>query len=135
MEAPEEVQLDLNELAKAHKFVGMGAFVVSDDQNLLAYTMDFTGFRQYGLQVKNLRTGETLPDTTERVDSVVWAADNQTLFLTTEDAVTKRGEKLWRQLRGPPVFEPLYDEKDELYDIRVDKTRDKKYILDRKSVV
>ena len=57
MEAPEEVLLDLNELAKAHKFVGMGAFVVSDDQNLLAYTMDFTGFRQYGLQVKNLHTG------------------------------------------------------------------------------
>ena len=47
MEAPEEVLLDLNELAKAHKFVGLGAFVVSDDQNLLAYTIDFTGFRQY----------------------------------------------------------------------------------------
>ena len=96
---------------------------------MLAYTVDFTGFRQYGLQVKNLRTGETLPDTTERVDSVVWAADNQTLFLTTEDAVTKRGDKLWRHVLGSASYEPLYDEKDELYDIRIDKTRDKKYIL------
>ena len=57
MEAPEEILLDSNELAKTHKFVGLGAFVVSDDQNMLAYTVDFTGFRQYGLQVKNLRTG------------------------------------------------------------------------------
>jgi oligopeptidase B len=129
MEAPEEILLDLNELAKSHKFVGLGAFVVSEDQAMLAYTVDFTGFRQYGLQVKNLRTGETLPDTTERVDSVVWAADNQTLFLTTEDAVTKRGDKLWRHVLGSASYEPLYDEKDELYDIRIDKTRDKKYIL------
>ena len=47
MEAQEEVLLDANELAKTHKFVGLGAFVVSDDQTILAYTVDFTGFRQY----------------------------------------------------------------------------------------
>jgi oligopeptidase B len=128
MQAPEEILLDPNELAKTHKFVGLGAFVVSDDSNMLAYSVDFTGFRQYGLQVKNLRTGETLPDTFERVDSVVWAADNRTLFLTTEDAVTKRTDKLWRHALGA-AFDPIYDEKDELYDIRVEKTRDKKYIF------
>jgi oligopeptidase B len=129
MEAPEEILLDSNELAKTHKFVGLGAFVVSDDQTMLAYTVDYTGFRQYGLQVKNLQTGETLPDTYERVDSVAWAADNKTLFLTTEDAVTKRSDKMWRHALGTARFEPLYDEKDELYDIRIEKTRDKKYIL------
>jgi oligopeptidase B len=129
MQAPEEILLDLNELAKTHKFVGLGGFVVSDDDNLLAYTVDFTGFRQYGLQVKDLRSGETLPDTTERVDSVVWAADNKTLFLTTEDAVTKRSDKVWRHVLGSTAFEPLYDEKDELYDVAVQKTRDKKYIF------
>src|ERR1019366_8554309 len=76
MEAPEEVLLDANEMAKDHKFVGIGDFVVSDDQNELAYTVDFTGFRQYALRVKDLRTGKTWPDTTERVTSVAWAADN-----------------------------------------------------------
>jgi oligopeptidase B len=50
MDAPEEVLLDLNELAKGHKFVGLGAFEVSDDNNLLAYTLDYSGFRQYSLQ-------------------------------------------------------------------------------------
>ncbi len=129
MEAPEEILLDLNELAKSLKFVGLGAFVVSDDHNMLAYSIDYTGFRQYGLQVKNLRTGETLPDTAERVDSIVWAAENKTLFLSTEDAVSKRGDKLWRHVLGSAALEPLYEEKDELYDIGLQKTRDKKYVL------
>jgi oligopeptidase B len=129
MDAPEEVLIDPNELEKTHKFVGIGAFVVSDDSNLLAYTVDFTGFRQYILQVKDLRTGRTLPDTAERVTSVVWAADNRTLFLTTEDEVTKRSDKLWRHTLGAAAPVQLYDEKDELYDIGVDKTRDRKMIV------
>ncbi|HTQ55249.1 MAG TPA: S9 family peptidase [Bryobacteraceae bacterium] len=128
MEGAEEILLDPNELAKTHKFVGLGAFVVSDDQQMLAYTVDFTGFRQYRLQVKDLRSGETLADTAERVDSVEWAADNKTLFLVTEDAVTKRSDKLWRHALGSSGLEPLYDEKDELYDIGIGKTRDKKYL-------
>jgi oligopeptidase B len=129
MEAPEEIVLDANELAKTHKFVGIGDTTYSDDGNLLAYTMDFTGFRQYSLQVKDLRTGVTLPDTTERVTSVEWAADNQTLFLTTEDAVTKRSDHLWRHVLGTAAFEPVYEEKDELYNIGLERTRDKQYVL------
>ncbi|HWQ54325.1 MAG TPA: S9 family peptidase [Bryobacteraceae bacterium] len=129
MEAPEEVLLDLNELAKGHKFLGLGAFAVSDDENLLAYTTDTTGFRQYRLAVKDLRSGQTLPDTAERVTSIEWASDNRTLVLTTEDATTKRSDKLWRHTLGQPTLEPLYEEKDELYRIRVNRTRDRKFLV------
>ena len=129
MEAPEEVLLDLNELAPDRKFVGLGNFEVSDDQNLVAYTIDYTGFRQYALRVKDLRTQETLPDTAERVTSLAWAADNKTLFLTTEDAVTKRSDRLWRHALGSAKVEQLYEEKDELYDIGIGKTRDLQYLL------
>ncbi len=129
MQAAEEILLDLNELGKGHKFIGLDAFAVSDDQNLLAYTVDYTGFRQYVLQVKDLRSGQTLPDTTQRVTSVEWAADNKTLFLTTEDAVTKRSDKLLRHMLGSEHFEPIYDETDELYDIGLSKTRDRKFLL------
>ena len=103
--------------------------MVSDDQNLLAYTIDYAGYRQYRLQVKDLQTGATLPDTMERVDSVAWAADNRTLFLTTEDEVTKRANRVWRHTLGRKKFEPLYEEKDETFRIFLDKTRDKKYLL------
>jgi len=129
MEAPEEVLLDLNQLAVGKKFVGLGAAVVSDDQNLLAYTLDYTGFRQFTLQVKDLRTGQTYADSAERVTSVEWAADNKTIFLVTEDTVTKRPDTLFRHVLGEPAFEKIYHEADELYDIGVGKTRDKKFLL------
>jgi oligopeptidase B len=129
LEAKEEVLLDLNELGKGRKFAALGAFVVSDDQNLLAYTLDYVGYRQFTLHVKDLRTGATLPDTIERVDSVAWAADNRTLFLVTEDAVTKRPNRALRHTLGQNGFEPLYDEKDDTFQIGVEKTRDKKYLL------
>jgi oligopeptidase B len=129
MDGKEEVLLDLNVLGRGKKFVGLGTFVVSDDQNLLAYTIDYVGYRQFSLQVKDLRTGETLPETMDRVDSVAWAADNRTLFLTTEDEVTKRANRAWRHTLGQRDFEPVYEDKDETFRVSLDKTRDKKYLL------
>lgn len=129
LEGREEVLLDLNQLGHGKKFAGLGAFEVSDDQNLLAYTIDYAGYRQFTLHVKDLRTGATLPDTVERVDSVAWAADNHTLFVTTEDAVTKRANKVWRYTLGQNEPEPLYEEKDDTFELGVRKTRDKKYVL------
>jgi oligopeptidase B len=129
MDAPEEVLLDQNELAKGRNFVDISQPVVSDDQNLLAYTSDYTGYRQYSLRIKDVRTGQTLRDTADRVRSLGWAADNKTLFVVTEDAVTKRSDKLWRHMLGTDSMEPLYEEKDPLYMVRVLKTRDKKYLF------
>src|ERR1035438_8974797 len=107
LDAPEQIVIDPNQLAKTHKFVGIGDLAYSDDGNWLAYAVDFTGFRQYGLQIKNLRTGVTLPDSAEGVTSVAWAADNRTLFLVTEDKVTKRSDKLWRHVVGSAGIDPV----------------------------
>src|SRR5260370_31082884 len=81
----EELLLDLNVLAEGHSFLGLGAFEVSDDNRLLAYSIDTTGFRQYTLQIKDLQTGGLLPFRAERVTSVAWAAGNGALFYTVED--------------------------------------------------
>jgi oligopeptidase B len=127
--AKEEVVLDQNELAKGFKFMAVGAFVPSDDGNLLAYTTDNTGYRQYTLQVKNLQTGQLLPEKIERVDHVVWATDNKTIFYVTEDAVTKRSDKFFKHVLGTDKNDLLYEEKDELFDIGVDRSRDKEVIF------
>jgi len=87
LEASEEVLLDLNKLAEGHSYLGLGGFRVSDDGNLLAYSTDTTGYRQYTLHVKDLRTGATLRESIERTGSINWANDNKTLFYTTEDPV------------------------------------------------
>src|SRR6185312_5138981 len=73
---PEEVLLDVNKLAEGQPFMAVGAMSVSPDGTKLAYSTDNTGFRQYTLHVRDLKTGSDLPDTAERVGSVAWAADS-----------------------------------------------------------
>ncbi|MGB9242459.1 MAG: S9 family peptidase [Candidatus Acidiferrales bacterium] len=130
MDAPEEVLLDVNELAKGQIFMSLGEFEVSDDGNLLAYSTDNTGFRQYVLAVKDLRTGKTLPDHAERVGSVAWANDNKTFFYTIEDAQTKRQYRMYRHTAGTTGADTLvYEEKDERFNVNVGKSRSKAYIF------
>ena len=127
--AKDETLLDLNEMAKGQKFMAVGSFAPSDDGTLLAYSTDNTGYRQYTLQFKNLSTGELLPEKIERVDDMAWATDNKTVFYVTEDAVTKRNDKLFRHVLGTNKYELIYEEKDELFDLGVDRTRDKAVIV------
>jgi oligopeptidase B len=129
LDAPEELILDQNELAKGQKFMSLGTLLPSDDGNLLAFSTDNTGYRQYALQIKDLRTGQLSPEKIERVDSVAWANDNKTLFYVTEDPITKRNDKLFRHVLGSDKFELLYEEKDELFDIGVGKSLDKAVIF------
>jgi len=129
IEAPEEIVLDQNELAKGQKFMSVGTFVPSDDGNLLAYSTDNTGYRQYTLQIKDLRTGRLFPERIERVNGVVWANDNKTFFYVTEDAVTKRSDKFFRHVLGTDKTDLVYEEKDELFDIATGRSRDKAVIF------
>jgi oligopeptidase B len=128
LDAREEVILDLNEMAKGLKFLSIGTYVPSDDGNLLAYSTDTTGYRQFKLHIKDLRTGQLLPDTFERVGQVAWATDNKTIFFTTEDEVTKRSDKFFRHVLGGKT-DLLFEEKDELFDVAVRRSRDKAIIF------
>jgi oligopeptidase B len=128
-EAKEEITLDLNEMAKGLKYLGLGAYAVSDDGNYLAYSTDTTGYRQYTLRIKDLRTGEVLPESIERVGSVMWATDNKTIFYSTEDAVTKRSDKFFRHVIKSDKSDLVFEDKDELFDVYGARTRDKAMIL------
>jgi oligopeptidase B len=129
LDAPEEVTLDLNRLAEGQKFMALGAYQVSDDGTRLAYSTDTTGFRQYTLFVKELRTQALLPVRVERVGTVAWAADGQTLFYTVEDEQTKRQYRLYRHHLGTEAHDLVYQEKDEAFNIGVGRTRSQKYLI------
>ena len=129
MDGKEELLLDLNKLAEGNSYLGIGAYIVSDDGNWLAYSTDTTGYRQYSLHLKNLQTGQTSSENIERTGSVVWANDNKTLFYTTEDAVSKRRDKFWRHTVGSNKNDLLYEEKDELFDVGASRSLDKKIIF------
>ena len=126
----EELLLDLNLLAEGHPFLGLGSLDVSDDNFLLAYSTDTTGFRQYTLQIKDLRSGEILVERMERVTSVAWAEDNRTLFYTVEDETTKRSHRLYRHVLGASgTDELIYEEVDERFRVGVERTRSGSFLL------
>jgi oligopeptidase B len=127
-DADEEILLDVNQLAEGKKFMSVSSFAISDDANLLAYTIDDNGYRQYKLFVKDLRSGKVSDLLAERVDSVEWAKDNKTLFYSTENDA-KRSDKIFRHVLGSTEHTQLYEEKDELYDVYVERSRDGEWIF------
>ena len=129
LEASEEIILDVNELAKGQKFMSVGMFMPSDDGNLLAYSTDNNGYRQFLLQFKDLRTGQLLPEKIERVTGLAWANDNKTYFYVTEDPVTKRSDKFFRRVLGTDKTDLVFEEKDELFDIGTGRSLDKKVVF------
>ena len=129
LEAAEQVTLDLNALAEGQKFMSLGSYAVSDDGNLLAYSTDTVGFRQYTLYVKDLRTGDVKEKVAEKVGSVAWAADDRTLFYTVEEESTKRQYQVYRHELGTTAHDLVYEEKDEAFNVGVGRTRSLRYVL------
>ncbi len=127
LQTKEQILLDVNALAKGQVFMSIGSMTVSDDANLLAYSTDSTGFRQYTLRIKDLRSGTVLPDAIAKVTSVAWAADNRTLFYTVEDHA-KRSHRVYRHVLGAAADDLLYEEKDEMFGVYVYRGRSKQYV-------
>jgi oligopeptidase B len=129
LDAPEEVTLDLNELAAGHAFLSLGAYAVSDDGALLAYSLDTTGFREYTLYVKDLRTGELRPERIEKTGAIAWANDGRTLFYTLEDHAKRPYRVMRHDLAVAETDEVVFEEADELFRVWVGRTRSKGFLL------
>ncbi len=128
---PEHILLDVNQLAEGEAFMSLGDTTVSPDGYLLAYSTDNKGFRQYTLHIRDLRTGQDLPDTAQRVGSLAWASDSETLFYTVEDEATKRHNHLFRHSLSTPQSEDVlvFEEPDERFNLGVGRTRDNLYVM------
>ena len=129
--AEEQIILDGNALAEGQSFMAIGDTDVSDDGRWLAYSVDFTGFHQYTLYIKDLTTGELLDGTVERVGSITWAADNLALFYTVEDEEQKRQYQLWRHTLGSAHAADVlvFEEPDERFNLGAGRTRDGKFLI------
>jgi oligopeptidase B len=126
--APEEIILDMNALAEGHEFFSLGAFTVSPDANLLAYSTDVTGFREFTLHVKDLRSGALFPERIEKTRSVAWANDSTTLFYVKEDAA-KRAWRLYRHRLASDQDELVFEEADVRFSIGVQRSRSRSWIF------
>ena len=132
LDAPEEIMLDVNELAKDFDYYQVGSIAVSPDNQILAYTIDTLSRRIYTIKFKNLATGEILADEIPgTAGSAVWANNNKTVFYTLKDPQTLRSYQIMRHEVGTPVDQDVvvYTEEDETFLIGVGKTRSEKYII------
>ena len=132
MKAKEEIILNVNKLAKGQSYCQVAGLALSRDQRYLAYAMDTVGRRIYTLHIKDLQTGELLPDTIEQTTAnLVWAEDSQTLFYTRQDLATLRSHRIFRHKLGesPEKDELVYEESDDTYHCYVTKTHSRRFLL------
>jgi oligopeptidase B len=127
----EEVLLDGNELAEGRNFFALGTFDVSPDGNRLAYSTDFDGDERFTLRVKDLRTGEVLPDeVTDTHYGSAWSADGSALFYITVDDAW-RPYRVWRHAVGQAGVDDVlvFEEPDERFWVSVELSRSEKFIV------
>jgi oligopeptidase B len=95
----EEVLLDLNALAGDSDYFAIGAYDLSPSQGLLLYSTDYDGSEQYAMRIRDLRTGEDLPEVIPDTGyGTAWAGDT-TCFYVRNDAAT-RPFQVWRHEVG-----------------------------------
>lgn len=131
MDAPEEVYFDQNHMAQGARYYTLGAFSVSPDHRWLAFAVDTTGSERFILMVKNLETGEILPERIENVGfGATWAADNRHLFYVRMDAA-QRADRVFRHAVGtaPSADAQVYHEPDVLFRAGVSRTKDNRYVV------
>ena len=131
LDAEEQVLIDLNVEAEGRDYLRMGNFAVSPDHSLLAFALDTDGSETYTLHVKDLETGDLLPDRIENTYyGLEWANDNRTLYYTTLDPAL-RPYKLHRHRLGdaPSDDEVVYHEEDERFFLRLYKAKSERYIF------
>ena len=131
LDASEQVIFDQNAEAKGRKFFSLGGFEVSPDHELLALLVDTTGYEDFTLRLRNLRTGKYLPDRKEKLGfGLAWASDNRTVFYTSSDSA-KRPDRVWRHTVGASVRSDVavVHEPDVLFNLRVTRLRSGAFIV------
>ncbi|OYU67212.1 MAG: oligopeptidase B [Cytophagaceae bacterium BCCC1] len=132
LDAPEEIMLDGNEMAKGKTYFQIGGFEVSDNEDILAYGADTISRRNYVLKFKNLKTGQIYPESIENTEggSYAWAADNKTFFYVIRDQQTLLGNKVYRHVLGtdPKSDVLVFEEKNNQYYMGIGRMKSKKYI-------
>jgi oligopeptidase B len=127
----EQVLLDSNVLAEGLDFFALGAFSLSHDGNLLAYSVDSSGDERYTLRIKDLRTGELLADEVAgAAPGATWSLDGTHIFYQTVDE-SWRPDTVWRHRvgTGSDADVTVFHEPDERYWVSVGATRSEKYLM------
>jgi len=132
LDAKEELLFDCNVMAEGHAYFKLVGLSVSPDNTMISFGTDYTGRRQYKLQIKSLITDEVFSDVIENTTgSSTWANDNNTLYYTKKNETTLRANQIFKHKIGEnPIEDKLvFQEDDETFGVAVYKTKSKKFIV------
>lgn len=132
LDAQEEIMFDCNKMAEGQSYFNLRGINISDDNKWAAFAVDTVSRREYVIRIKNLQTGEILPEKIEKTTGgSTWAADNETLFYSRQDPETLRPEKIFRHTKDTDAQndQVVYHEKDETFTTFVYRSKSKEYII------
>lgn len=128
MDAPEQILLDLNEMAG--DYLRLGMWQPSPDHHYLAYSLNETGGLAYTLRVLDMSNGETLP---ERIPASPWGiawADNARLIYTGQDAALRSCAAILHDIGADPAADRLlYREDDEVFSLYLHPSADREFLF------
>jgi oligopeptidase B len=134
--APEEILLNVNELAKNQDFFEVGDIAISPDSRLMAWAEDTVGRRKYVVKVMDLTTHQLLPIELSNVENnIVWAGDNRTFFYIEKDPETLLGFRVrshhldsanHKEVSKDPV---VWTQEDDSFYTQLYRTKDEKYLI------
>jgi oligopeptidase B len=130
--AQDEIVLNVGELAAGHQQYQLGSWNVSPDNRHVAFSVDFTGGREFRIFVRTIATGETVDQGIDNASSdLVFAADSDTLFYVRNEPTTLRAYQVWRHRLGsnPNSAVLIYEESDPTFDISITLSGSRKFIL------
>jgi oligopeptidase B len=128
----EEIMLNGPEMGKNQSYFAIGDYTVSENNEIIAYSVDYVSRRQYTIYLKNLKTGEVYEDKIENTNGgITWANDNKTIFYTKMDPVTLRSSQIYSHVIGTKAADDklVFEEKDETFSCFIYKTKSRKYLM------
>jgi oligopeptidase B len=132
LDAPEQILLNVNDMAKGHDYYSIRGLSVSEDNRLLAYAEDSVSRRRYTIYVKDLSTGKIMDEPVPNTEGdITWANDNKTFFYTKKDSVTLRSRWIVKHKLGTSSAQDqiVSEEKDETFNTGISKTKSKKFLV------
>ncbi|MEP7005400.1 MAG: S9 family peptidase [Sphingomonas bacterium] len=128
---PDELILDEPALAEGKEYFRLGAFSVSNNAKLLAYAIDDNGSERFEVRVKDLTTGEHLPDVIPgMLSEIVWTADDSGFLYGLANEQWRTDNARLHRL-GTPIDQDieLFKEADEGFRVGVSETSSRKWIV------
>jgi oligopeptidase B len=124
-----ELLIDVNKLATNHSYYHLNSIKISPDNNLLCFSEDTKGRRQYTLRFLDLRTMNFLKDEIHNTDgNVVWTRDSESLFYTIKNK-SLREYKIFKHKLGESKDKEVYHEEDETFYVSISKSNSEDFII------